>query len=188
MQIATKGGKENLQAASAQAAKIEQGRALRIEGQTYIAEWEDRIETIEDQPILDKAEQFATAGKLSKAIATAGEIKSGRALYVSAQAKAKAWTEELQIIEDRPILIEAENLAARGSLTAAIGVAAQIAPGRALYPEAQASINIWDDERAYIWSLEAPAADDGYSYSGEGGSAEGYTEEGSYDSGYDNEF
>ncbi|MEO1622869.1 MAG: hypothetical protein AAFU53_17770, partial [Cyanobacteria bacterium J06632_3] len=123
VQIATKGGKENLQAAITQAAKIERGRALRIEGQTYIAEWEDRIETIEDQPILDKAEQFATAGKLSKAIATAGEIKSGRALYVSAQAKAKAWTEELQIIEDRPILIEAENLAARGSLTAAIGVA-----------------------------------------------------------------
>lgn len=186
VKIATKGGKENLRAAIAQAAKVEQGRALRIEGQTYIAEWEDRIEIIEDQPILDKAEQFATAGKLSEAIEQAKKVESGRALYASAQTKAKAWTEELQIIQDRPILIEAENLAARGSLTAAIGVAAQIAPGRALYSEARASINIWEDEREYIWSLDAPATDDGYG--DDEGSADSYTEEDSYDSGYSDEF
>ena len=185
VRIATKGGKENLQTAIAQAGKVEQGRALRIEGQTYIAEWEDRIETIEDQPILDQAEQFATAGKLSEAIAKAGEINPGRALHANAKTKAKAWTEELQIIQDRPILIEAENLAARGSLTAAIGVAAQISPGRALYPEARASINIWVDERAYIWSLDAPAADDGYSSEGTEDYTENYTEE---DSGYSDEF
>ncbi len=185
VQIATKGGKDNLRAAIAQAAKVEQGRALRIEGQTYIAEWEDRIEIIEDQPILNQAEQFATAGKLSEAIAEAQKVKSGRALHASAQTSVKAWTEELQIIQDRPILIRAENLAARGSLTAAIGVAAAIAPGRALYPEARASINIWDAERAYIWSLDAPAGD---SYSGGESSAEGYTEEDSYDSSYSDEF
>ncbi len=160
VKLATLGGKPNLQAAIAQAAKVDQGRALRIEGQTYIAEWEDRIETIEDQPILDQAQRLANAGKLRDAIAEAGKVASDRALYASAQTTIKDWTEALQIIEDRPILIRAENLAARGSLSAAIGVAAQIAPGRALYDEALASINIWDRERAYIWSLEAAAAEE----------------------------
>ncbi|MEL6881509.1 MAG: hypothetical protein AAFP09_13350 [Cyanobacteria bacterium J06607_10] len=180
VRLATAGGKENLQAAISQAATVAQGRALRIEGQTYIAEWEDRIETIEDQPILDVATDLANAGKLSEAIEQALKVKEGRALYASAQADVKKWTEEKQIIEDRPILIEAENLAAIGSLTAAIGVAAQIAPGRALYNEAQTSIAIWDDERAYIWSLDAPA---------DGGLADSYSEDGyteeSYSDGYD---
>ncbi|MGB7488215.1 MAG: hypothetical protein WA901_18635, partial [Phormidesmis sp.] len=160
VRLATLGGKPNLRLAIAQASQVDQGRALRIEGQTYIAEWEDRIETIEDQPIMDRAQQLAEAGKLSDAIAQAGKVAKGRALYASAQTTIKDWTEELQIIEDRPILIAAENLAAQGSLSAAIGVAAQITPGRALYDEALASINIWDRERAYIWSLEAPAVEE----------------------------
>ncbi len=178
VRLATLGGKPNLSLAIAQASQVEQGRALRIEGQTYIAEWEDRIETIEDQPIMDQAQQLAEAGKLNEAIAQAGEVAKGRALYASAQATIKDWTEELQIIEDRPILIRAENLAARGSLSAAIGVAAQITPGRALYDEALASINIWDRERTYIWSLEAPVAEE----SAGGDYSESYTDDGYEDS------
>lgn len=190
LSIARLGGKENLQTAIAQAAKVDQGRALRIEGQTYIAEWEDRIETIEDQPIMDKANRFAASGKLSEAISEAGNVAKGRALYATAQTAIKDWTEELQTIEDRPILIEAENLAAKGSLSAAIAIASQIAPGRALYDEALASINIWDKERRYIWSLEAEAAGvgSGDDYSDDTGSyTDSYTDE-SYDNGYSDEF
>jgi len=178
VRLATLGGKPNLRLAIAQASQVDQGRALRIEGQTYIAEWEDRIETIEDQPIMDQAQQLAEAGKLSDAIAQAGKVAKGRALYASAQTTIKDWTEELQIIEDRPILIQAENLAAQGSLSAAIGVAAQITPGRALYDEALASINIWDRERAYIWSLEAPAVEE----SAGGDYSDSYTDDGYEDS------
>jgi len=187
LKIATLGGKTNLQAAIAQAAKVEQGRALRIEGQTYIAEWEDRIETIEDQPIMDKAQRFAESGKLSEAIAEASRVNKGRALYADAQTTVKKWTEELQIIEDRPILIRAENFAARGRLSDAIGVAAQIVPGRALYSEARASINIWDQERAYIWSLEAPALEAPAADSYEDDYTDSYTDE-SYDDGYSDAF
>ncbi|MEL6492324.1 MAG: hypothetical protein AAFQ95_20410 [Cyanobacteria bacterium J06621_3] len=188
VRIATAGGIENLQKAIAQAAEVKQGRALRVEGQTYIAEWEDRIETIEDQPILNAANRLAESGELSAAIAQARKVSKGRALYADAQTTIKAWTEELQIIEDRPILIEAQNLAARGSLSAAISVASQIAPGRALYGEALASINIWDRERAYIWSLEAPATEgDGYS-EGNSDYDDSYTEEDSYEDSYTDAF
>lgn len=166
VRLSTAGGKENLQAAIAEASKVEQGRALRIEGQTYIAEWQDRIETIEDQPILTAAIQLADAGKLEDAIVQAQKVAEGRALRADAQVAIKGWVDEIQTIEDRPILMRAENLAARGSLTAAIETAAQIGPGRALSDEADLSIAIWVKERAYIWSLSAPVED-------------------SYDTGYD---
>ena len=165
VQIATNGSKEDLRQAIAQAQKVEQGRALRIEGQTYIAKWQDQIEIIEDQPIMDQAQTLANSKDFRGAIAQAKKVKAERALYDTAQAAIAKWTIEVEIIEDRPILIQAENLAAIGHLSAAINVAYQIAPGRALYSEARSSIAIWEDERAYIWSLEEPVEeyDDDYS-------------------------
>ncbi len=159
VRLASAGGKENLKRAIAEASKVEQGRALRIQGQTYIAEWTDRIEIIEDQPMMTKAKQLAEGGNLKGAIAEASKVKKGRALYEDAQTSVKGWVAEIQTIEDRPLLIRAQNLAARGSLSTAIDVAAQIAPGRALYEEASTSIAIWAKEREYIWSLQAPAVD-----------------------------
>ncbi|MGB3294381.1 MAG: hypothetical protein WBB01_15445 [Phormidesmis sp.] len=181
VRMASAGGKENLQAAIAAAKKVELGRALRVEGQTYIAEWVDRIEIIEDQPFIDKAQQLASGGKLKAAITEAKKVAKGRALYDEAQVAIKDWTGELEIRADRPILTRAENLAAIGSLTAAIDTAAQIAPGRALYGEARTSIAIWEQERAYIWSIEAPAED---SYSDEGYSDDGYYDDGYSDDSY----
>ena len=186
VRLASAGGKGNLQAAISEAKKVELGRALRVEGQTYIAEWLDRIEIIEDQPFIDKAQQLASDGKLKDAIAEAKKVNEGRALYDDAQSAIQDWTNELQIIEDRPILARAENLAAIGSLTAAIDTAAQIAPGRALYGEARTSIAIWEQERAYIWSLEAPA-EESYSdeeYSDDGYYDDSYTDDGYYDDSY----
>ncbi|MGB3299242.1 MAG: hypothetical protein WBA76_13305 [Phormidesmis sp.] len=159
VRLASAGGKANLKLAIAEAGKVAQGRALRIQGQTYIAEWVDRIETIEDQPMVTKAKQLAAGGNLKGAIAEASKVKKGRALYAEAQTAVKGWVAEIQTIEDRPILTSAQNLAASGSLSAAIDVAAQIAPGRALYEEARTSIAIWAKEREYIWSLQAPAVE-----------------------------
>ena len=150
-----------LQAAIAEARKVELGRALRIEGQTRIWAWTNQIQVIEDQPILNQANRLASQGKLRQAIETADKIQSDRALYATAQTSIKDWIRRIQIVEDSPILRDAEELAAEGSLTAAIAVAAQIAPGRALYAEAQTAIAIWEAEREYIWSIweaEAEAA------------------------------
>jgi hypothetical protein len=63
------------------------------------------------------------------------------------------WTTTIQIAEDKPILDEAKDLAYVGSLSAAINMASQIAPGRALYDEAQRAIALWKAEREYIWSI-----------------------------------
>ena len=150
-----------LQAAIAEASKVQLGRALRIEGQTRIWNWRNQIQVIEDQPFLDEANRLARQGKLQQAIAAANKIQSHRVLYTTAQASIKDWNTRIQIAQDSPILREAEELAAEGSLTAAIEVASQIAPGRALYPKARNAIAIWKAEREYIWSIweaEATAA------------------------------
>ncbi|PSN10989.1 hypothetical protein C7293_26045 [filamentous cyanobacterium CCT1] len=142
-----------LETAIAKASEIELGRALRVEAQTLVAGWQQEIQVIEDRPILDAAVALAEQDKLQEAIAEANKIESGRALHSRAQGLVQEWTATIQIAEDKPILDEAKDLAYSGSLTAAINLAGQIGPGRALYDEARNAIALWKAERAYIWSI-----------------------------------
>jgi hypothetical protein len=142
-----------LELAIAKASEVELGRALRIEAQTLVAEWQQEIQVIEDRPILDAAVALADQGKLQEAIAEAQKIEPNRALHTRAQTLIGEWTTTIQIAEDKPILDRAKNLAYAGSLSAAINLASQIAPGRALHGEARSAIALWKAERAYIWSI-----------------------------------
>ncbi|QQE64941.1 hypothetical protein GFS31_16250 [Leptolyngbya sp. BL0902] len=151
--IAQPGTIPALRSAMDRASQVELGRALRGEAQTLIAAWRDEIQVIEDRPMLDAAVALANQGKLREAIQEAQKIGANRALHSRAQTLVQDWTTELQIAEDRPILDRAKNLAYAGSLTAAINLASQIAPGRALHAEARSAIARWQAERAYIWSI-----------------------------------
>jgi len=144
-----------LEAGIAKAATIPQGRALRIEAQTLIAEWRRDIQIIEDGPLLDEALTLADQGDLEAAIVAAQRVQPDRALHSRATTLIAEWTAAIQIAEDQPILAEAKDLAYVGSLTRAINLAATIAPGRALYDEAQHAIGLWEAERRYIWSIWA---------------------------------
>ncbi|MEM8611620.1 MAG: hypothetical protein AAGF93_06345 [Cyanobacteria bacterium P01_H01_bin.105] len=161
-QLADNGDKANLESAISEARQIEQGRALRIDAQTKIAQWTKQIQVLEDQPLYSKALDLASKNKLRDAITEARKIEQGRALYSQAQDSIKEWTSRIQIAEDRPILNEAEELAYQGRLSDAIAVAARIPSGRALYREARNSIAIWDAERSYIQSLQQPIEDEYY--------------------------
>ncbi len=152
-QMAKPGTIPALESAIAEASKIPMGRALRNEAQARIFDWQQEIQVIEDRPILDAAVALADAGNLPEAIAEARKIQSGRALHNRARTLIEEWTTTIQIAEDKPILDEAKDLAYAGSLTAAINLASQIAPGRALYDEAQRAIGLWKAEREYIWSI-----------------------------------
>ncbi|MFZ4640041.1 MAG: hypothetical protein ACOYMP_06545 [Nodosilinea sp.] len=165
-QLARPGTIPALQAATAKASQISLGRPLRVEAQTLMAAWRQEIEEIQDRPILDRAVALANQGKLQEAIVEATKIPSNRALYPRAQGLVQDWTRSIQITQDQPTLNKAKDLAYSGKLTAAINLAAQIAPGRALYPEAKAAIALWKADREYIWSIwkkegrpPAPAAD-----------------------------
>jgi hypothetical protein len=144
--LATPGKVKNFQAAIAEASKIPRGRALRPMAQAAIFDWQQQIQTIEDKPTLDKARQLAKQNKLPDAIQEASKIASGRALHGEAQEAIRAWTSSIQTAEDRPILDEAKALATQSNFGAAIGIAYQIAPGRALYDEAQTAIAQWQTQ------------------------------------------
>jgi hypothetical protein len=166
----TRSGKiPDLQAAIAQVKVIPTDRPAWTKAQQLISQWTAQIQTIEDQPFWDKAQKLAKQGKLLEAIDTAAKIQPNRALYEQAQASISEWKGKIratEIAEDQPILDRAYGLAARQRLSMAIDVASQIAPGRALYSEAQAAIDAWSNERDSLWKIWendpalAPTTDD----------------------------
>lgn len=139
----------SLQAAIGEASQVSRGRALYPSAQSKIQTWTAKIQQIQDQPFLDRAEQLAVIeniNSLQAAISEASRISRGRALYPSAQSKIRTWTQKMQRIQDQPYLNQARLLASSGDLSAAISAARQIRPGRVLAGEAQAAINDWQGQ------------------------------------------
>ncbi|MFN6483606.1 MULTISPECIES: chromosome segregation ATPase [unclassified Nostoc] len=148
--LASQGTVPNLTAAIAQVQLIPASNPRGTEARQEIDRWSAQVETIEDQPYLDRAEQIAIfddINSLQAAIAQASEIRRGRALYPEARKKIRTWVAKIQRIQDQPYLDQAQELAQSGNLTAAINAAQQIASsGRALSQEAQAAINDWEGQ------------------------------------------
>ncbi|MBD2099331.1 hypothetical protein [Leptolyngbya sp. FACHB-261] len=135
-----------LKAAIRSASGVEMGRPYRSLAQTLIASWRKDIEVLEDQPIIEGAQQLArnrTVADLQAAIETAGQIRQGRVLFPQAKRLIAGWRDDIEVLQDQPILDQARGLARRGALRDAIAVARRIRRGRALYPRAQASIGRW---------------------------------------------
>lgn len=148
-QIAMRGDINALQAAINQASQIGRGRSLHREAQNRIADWSSQIQRIQDQPILNRAREFAAVGNLPAAIETASQIRPG-GLYEEAQAEIADWRKQIQAETDRGnaerYLQEAQQLANTGSieaLIAAIERADQVAASTSLRSTADDLINQW---------------------------------------------
>jgi hypothetical protein len=142
-QLAAPGTPDALRAAIQEARKVSSGRALSDDARTQIRGWERQIESIEDRPLLDQARSLANRGDLSSAIATAGQIGSGRALYAEAQRDISRWRSQNQ---SRQWLQDAYSAAAAGTgngLANAIAIAGRIPSNSAQYSEAVSQINRW---------------------------------------------
>jgi len=163
-QLATPGTTDGLKAAIVQAGMVASGRPRWGEAQGLIGLWTKNLQVLEDQPLLKGAQALAKLGKIPEAIEKASQIKSGRILYAEAQSNISQWVAEQQIAQDRPLLNEASNLAAQGSLGAAINVASQIASNRALYSEAQDAISRWTAQ-INASSVPTPVAEPAAQYS-----------------------
>ncbi|GAP97008.1 hypothetical protein [Leptolyngbya sp. NIES-2104] len=135
-----------LQIAIAQAAVISPKRPGRVHAQTLLAQWRKELQSMQDRPVLARAQQVAKSGKignLRSAVALASLVKPQRSLRIEAQTNIANWTNQIEIIEDRPIINNARAIASTGQLGRAIEVAGSIRPGRALYGEAQGLIGGW---------------------------------------------
>jgi hypothetical protein len=147
--LALQGSIPELAAAITEAQQIPDTNPRAQEAKQEINSWTAQIQTIEDRPFLERAEQIALledVNSLQAAIAEASQITRGRALYREARRKIANWTAKIQRIQDQPILDQARNLASVGNLSGAITVARQIPPGRALSGEAQAAIDDWQGQ------------------------------------------
>lgn len=145
---------DTLKLAIHQAETVPLGHPRRIQAQTMMAHWQLEVERLEDRPYLANAHELAsdqTIQGLQAAIESASAIATNRALRSEAQSWIYIWTNQIQTLEDRPILNRARYLAEGGQLTQAIREARTIESGRALYDEAQAAIADWQGQ---IWAQE----------------------------------
>jgi hypothetical protein len=149
--LAAVGTPDNLRAAIQEARKVGSERTLGQEADERIATWTGRIQRMEDQPILDQARQRAQTGDLAGAIALAGRIGEGRALYGAAQDAMAGWQSQES---GRQRLDEAVNAASRGdaeALSNAIDIAMRVPAGSDSRSRADSQIDNWS------WDLLAEA-------------------------------
>ncbi|MCZ8250005.1 MULTISPECIES: chromosome segregation ATPase [unclassified Microcystis] len=128
---------------------LEQIDASRPLHQTALAMRERWQLQVQDLRILSEARDLAQAGTIeqySAAIAKAGEVPRNNPLWSQAQQEIGSWNRQIQVIEDRPILERAREIAIPGdinSLSNAIIQARAIGKNRALYRDAQREIGGW---------------------------------------------
>ncbi len=152
--IAQGGTLADLEAARELAAQIQPQHPLRIQAQTLIAEWNKRIQIVEDGPILKQAERLAKAGDWWAAMEMAAKISSDRVLYTQAQAAIEGWRVQIQTAQDQADLRDAEYLGSLGQYQEAIRIASRVSWERPLYYQAQEAIARW---QAKLDALYVPA-------------------------------
>lgn len=148
-ELANGGTINDLTAAVAEAQIIPADHPRAKEAREDIASWIAQVQTIEDRPYLDRAEQLAMLediNSLQAAVTEASQIRRGRALYREARSKIANWTESIQRIQDQPYLDQAQELARNGDLPSAIATAQRIASGRALSKTARAAAEGWQEQ------------------------------------------
>jgi hypothetical protein len=133
----------NLKAAVKLTGKITKDRPMGEEIVASVAEWNEKIQVIEDRPILAQAIEIAKQGHLSQAITVASRITAGRSLYQDAQSQIRYWSLELQEIADRRTLDRAIAIYRKGNISIAIELAATIGRRSPIYSDARSYVSDW---------------------------------------------
>ena len=145
-QLAERGDIQSLDGAIQNASRVSEGRPLYEEANRLVNTWSQQRQSLQDQPYLDDAEQFAIEGNLPAAIAAAQQIGEGRSLYEEAQSNIRQWQSQ---INGDIFLQEAHDAARRGTPTAwsrAIRAADRIATDHVNRPEANRLMNRWSQK------------------------------------------
>jgi hypothetical protein len=136
----------SLETAILEAQSIEPNTPLYNKTQALITRWQLEIE---DVARLNQARRYAQRGgitNLSMAISQAKLIPANNPRSQEAQREISQWQSKIQVLQDRPILDRAIQLASYGTVAAlqeGIEEASQIKPNRTLSDEAQEKIQQW---------------------------------------------
>ena len=143
---ASRGSTSDLNAAISIARQVSQNSPQWDAAAQEIGGWQTRVETVQDRPILERADRLAGTGTpdaLRAAIQEAKKIPSSRTLGPEADERIANWTSRIQRIEDQPLLDQARQRAGRGDRVGAIAIASRIGEGRVLYGTAQEEVGRW---------------------------------------------
>jgi hypothetical protein len=143
-----------LEDAISEASRLDKKSIYYDKAQKLISNWKLEIGAVRH---LSQAREFARGGDIANyqaAIAEAEKVDSSNPRYQDARREIASWQSEIQIIQDRPILDRARELAVNNNVEAwnrAIAEANLISPNSPLYREAQQSAATW---RANIERIE----------------------------------
>jgi len=130
------------------AKEINSQRPLYSRAQALISRWEREIG---DVSAIEEGEKLARRGRvtdLQAAIAKLRTIPASNPRALEAKGLIARWTNDIEELEDAPLLEKADRLASFGdveSLETAIATASQVGQGRVLYPDAQRRIRNWTE-------------------------------------------
>ena len=159
----------DLEAAIREARALQVDRPLYSTAQRQINDWQAEIEDLKH---LDRAKQLAKGGQISDlmtAIAEVSLVPRSHPRSDEAQALSDDWTHQIEVLEDQPYLDRAKQLAEAGTVVAyqaAISEINQIQRGRALYSEAQAQRDSWENQLERI--EDAPQLEEARSLANQG--------------------
>ena len=129
-----------------EAEQISSDSKIYVQARELIKDWSAQKEDI---VYLASARNLARGGELTDlnaAIAKAKLVQQGNSIYTEAQQEIKSWRKEIQIIEDTPLLAQAQQFALSNTVQgwqSAISQANRISSNRALYSEARDLIREW---------------------------------------------
>jgi hypothetical protein len=144
--LSWRGGITGLQGAITRLQSISNDRPLYGKAQRLMQRWQAEVQ---GRSQLEWARQLAAPGTvadLQTAIAEAQQIDRNNPAWDDAEAEIDRWRDQIQTTQDRPIIMQADQLANAGDLSGAIAVARRVTPGRALYSEAKDKIDRWQDQ------------------------------------------
>ena len=132
--------------AIAEISLISSNSPLYGDAQNYVRTWRANIQKVEDQPIINEADSFASVNNYPAAIESAKRVASGRALYPDAQSRISRWQAEL---DGERYSLEANDLASQRTpeaLARAITIARQVPSGSSARSQVVIDINDWAAE------------------------------------------
>ncbi|MGB3616037.1 MAG: hypothetical protein WBA10_19755 [Elainellaceae cyanobacterium] len=150
----------DIETAIIQVRKVRPGRPLHYRAEEFARYWQLDIQSLQ---YLAEAETMASRGgpgNLRAAIAQAELISYDHPRSDQAQNAISEWRTQIQRIEDRPLLNEAEAMASNGdvkSLESAIAQAGRVSSSSVLYGEASDAIARWTSQVERI--RDAPILD-----------------------------
>ncbi len=139
-----------MQNAIAKLSFIRPGRALYPQAQEKIKQWTADLQRAEDGPILEQADSLANSGDLNAAVATASQIKSGRALSAQAKEKIGDWQAQLQATANIAAAQRLANTGTPEALLGAIQAAARVPKSSPLRAQARSAMDNWSSQMLEI--------------------------------------